>query len=55
MKLAFGDGSYIDCRKDGDKVVVIIASKDSSNPLRKIINSVEITADEFKKLIGDVV
>jgi uncharacterized secreted protein with C-terminal beta-propeller domain len=55
MKIAFDDGSYIDCRKDNDKIIIIIASKDSTNPLRKIINSVEITTDEFKKLIGDVV
>lgn len=55
MKIVFDDKSYIDIHKSDhpDKVVVVISSKDGSNPLKKITNSVEVTMEEFKKLISD--
>ena len=54
--LIFDDKSYVDIHKSEypDKVVIVISSKDGNNPLKKITNSVEITTEEFKKLISSV-
>lgn len=55
-KIVFEDKSYIQIKKsdEPEKILVIISAKDSQNPLKKIINSIEITEEEFKKLISDV-
>lgn len=56
MKISFEDKSFIECRKS-DKpgmITVMISAKDHQNPLMKITNAVELTMDEFKKLISDV-
>lgn len=56
MKIIFEDKSYIDCYKSNSpgKVVIVISAKDQSDALKKITNAVELTAEEFKKLISDV-
>ncbi len=56
MKITFEDKSYIECRKSDDpgKIIVTISARDHSDPLKKITNAVEITTEEFKKLISDV-
>jgi len=56
MRITFEDKSYIEAKKSDNpgKVVVIIAAKDHENPLKKITNAVEITTEEFKKLISDL-
>jgi len=56
MKIEFPDKSYIECRKSDNpgKVIISISAKDHQNALKKITNSVEITNEEFKKLISDV-
>lgn len=54
MKITFDDKSYIECRKSNDKIVVIISAQDQNNPLRKVTNAVEITKEEWVKLISDV-
>lgn len=55
MKIQFDDKSYIDCRKsEDDKIVIIVSAKDYDNPLKKITNSVELSIEDFKKLISDV-
>lgn len=56
MKITFEDKSYIDCYKSSDpgKIVVVISAKDGNDPLKKITNAVELTGDEFKKLLSDV-
>jgi len=55
MKISFDDGSYIDCRKgENGKVVFIISAKDATDTLKKITNAVEISAEDFKKLVSDV-
>ena len=57
MKIAFEDKSFISCAKSDNpgKIVITISAKDSGDPLKKITNAVEISNDEFKKLISDVV
>jgi nitrate reductase NapAB chaperone NapD len=56
MKVEFADKSFIECTKSDHpgKIVISISAKDYENPLKKITNAVEITAEEFKRLISDV-
>lgn len=55
MKIQFSDKSFIEAKKIGDgKVLFVIQAKDHENPLKKITNAVELSAEEFKKLISDV-
>jgi len=56
MKITFEDKSYVDCYKSDSpgKIVLVISAKDGSDPLKKITNAVELTIDEFKKLISNV-
>lgn len=54
MKIQFDDGSYIDCKQNSDKVILIISAKDYENPRKKINNTVELSVEEFKQLISDI-
>lgn len=56
MKITFEDKSYIECTKSANpgKIVITISAKDHTDPLKKITNAVEITTEEFKKLISDL-
>ncbi len=54
MKIIFDDKSYVECRKENDKIILIIAAQDHQNHLKKITNAVELTQEEFEKLIGDL-
>lgn len=56
MKIEFPDKSYVDCQKsiNPGKIMITIAAKDHDNPLKKIVNSVELTIDDFKRMIADV-
>jgi hypothetical protein len=56
MKIEFKDRSYIECNKSAHpgKITMVISAKDHENPLKKITNAVELTVEEFKKLISDV-
>ena len=55
MKIQFDDKSYIECKKnEAGNIVILIQAKDQSNPLKKITNAVELTAEQFKNLVLDV-
>jgi tRNA threonylcarbamoyladenosine modification (KEOPS) complex Pcc1 subunit len=54
MKITFEDKSYIDCYKSDNKIIIVIQATDHENPLKKIINAVELTIEEFKDLISNV-
>lgn len=56
MKIEFEDKSYIECCKSTNpgKILIIISAKDQSNALKKTTNTVEISVEDFKKLISDV-
>ena len=56
MKITFEDKSYIECRKSDNpgKIIVTISAVDHSDTLKKITNAVEISTEEFKKLISDI-
>lgn len=55
MKITFDDKSYIECIKSANpgKIIITISAKDRNDPLKSITNAVEITTEEFKKLISD--
>lgn len=57
MKITFDDQSYVDLQKSSNpgKIILTICARDGNDPLKKISNSVEITNDEFKKLIVEVI
>lgn len=55
MKISFDDKSYIQVKKSAEgKIIIIISAKDQNNDLKKITNAVEISEEEFKNLISDV-
>jgi nitrate reductase NapAB chaperone NapD len=56
MKIIFDDKSYVECQKSNTpgKIMIVISAKDHTDPLKKITNAIELTAEEFKKLISDV-
>lgn len=56
MKITFEDSSYIECKKSDTpgKIVIIIQAKDHLNPLKKITNAIEMSMEEFKKLISEL-
>jgi len=56
MKITFDDKSYIECKKSDkpDHVVIVISAKDAENSRKKITNAVEITIDEFRKLVSEI-
>jgi len=56
MKIEFDDKSYIECIKSNQpgKVIISISAKDHENKLKKITNAVELTIEEFKKLVSEV-
>lgn len=58
MKLEFDDKGYnfISIKKvnDSGMIAIILSSKDSGNPNKTIVNSAEITYEQFKKLISDL-
>lgn len=56
MRLTFDDNSYIEIKKSDEpgKVLIVISAKDHLNQLKKISNAVEVTTDEFKKIISDI-
>lgn len=55
MKIEFSDRSSVECAKtDNGNILLVISAKDYENPLKKITNAVEITVEEFKKLISDI-
>ena len=54
MKIEFEDKSYIECRKNDDKILFVIVARDQNNKLKKLKNAVELTEDEFKRLISEI-
>ena len=54
MKIEFEDNSYVEIKKNNDKIIIVISAKDHQNNLKKIVNAVELTSEEFNKLISDI-
>lgn len=56
MKIQFDEGGFIEIKASStpSKVDIILAAVDYDNPLKKIINSVEIDGKDFFKLVNSV-
>lgn len=54
MKIEFDDKSFVECKKENNKIYIVIQAKDLINPLKKINNCVELTEEQFKQLISDL-
>lgn len=56
MKIEFADKSYIECNKSENpgKVVITISAKDHVNSFKKITNTAELSIEDFKKLVSEV-
>lgn len=54
MKIQFEDSSYIECRRLDNKITFVISAKDYHDPLKKIVNTVELTSTQLAQLISDV-
>jgi hypothetical protein len=50
MKISFESGEYIEVLPSNGKVMLAIASKHPTKPKSLLINSAEITVDQFKQL-----
>jgi hypothetical protein len=53
MKIQFTDHSYIEVSKSPspNKIIITIVAKNKDKPLETIANSVELTMDQFQRLI----
>lgn len=56
MRITFTDQSYIDCYKSNQpgKIMIAISAKDGTDPLKRTVNAVELSVEEFKQLIADI-
>lgn len=56
MKHSFPDTSYIEViLSPGGKVLISLGANNPENPLEVIVNSVEISPEDFKELISDII
>jgi tRNA threonylcarbamoyladenosine modification (KEOPS) complex Pcc1 subunit len=55
-KIEFEDQSRVEIKKsaDSNKIIISITAKDATNPLKKVINSVELDESQWKNLIIDI-
>lgn len=55
LRISFKDSSFVEFNvSDNGKVVVTLSAKDGKNPNSKIINSAEIEASDFEKIVIEV-
>ena len=60
MRIKFDDKSYIDVKRSDDPnkpkhIVVMIGARDANDPLKLNVNAVELTPDQFKTLLVDMI
>jgi hypothetical protein len=53
MKIKFEDGSFIECNKSEDKIIISIQVINFNDKLKKITNTVELTKEQLEELIKD--
>ena len=51
MKKEFEDKSFIEFKRTKNGIVIIMAARDSGNPLKLLINSKEISEEDFKEMV----
>lgn len=56
MKISFDDGGYIEFQrsKKANHVFVMIAAKDSANPLKLVVNSAEIQLSQLIEAVKSI-
>lgn len=54
MRIDFPDKSYVFIVKEEDKVIITIGARSSDNPLSVIANTVELSSEEYIKLISEI-
>ncbi len=54
MKIKFDDSSYIEINVINDSVVLTLSARDGKNNKNTIVNSAEITIEQFKELSDHV-
>lgn len=57
MKITFDESGYNFVEfslTKGGSVVIILSSKESSNPRKTIVNSVELTPEQFEEILSDL-
>lgn len=53
MKIEFEDKSYIEFKKNNNKILISIQVVNQNDQLRKITNTVELTEEQFKQLFNE--
>lgn len=51
----FNDNSYVEIIKNDDNIVISIGGVDIENPRSVTVTTAEVTLDEFKELIDDII
>jgi len=56
MRIDFKDGGWVEIvrAKAPGKVTITVAAKDSENSLTKHLNAAEVTEDEFKQMVKEI-
>lgn len=54
MKISFESGEYVELLPSNGKIMLAIASKHPTKPKSLLINSAEITLEQFKQLSLDI-
>jgi hypothetical protein len=54
MKISFESGEYVEVVPNKGNVVLSIASKHPSKPKSLLVNSAELTVEQFKQLSLDI-
>jgi uncharacterized protein YpmS len=54
MKIDFPDKSYVEAESKEGKVVISIGANSQDNPLSMVVNTVELSKEEFSKLISNL-
>jgi hypothetical protein len=54
MRIDFDNNSFIEIYYSEDKIAIILGAKDSNNSLKKIVNSAEVSLEEWIKLTEEI-
>lgn len=57
MKITFDNKgrNYLEIYNRDNKVVIIISAENMGNSLKTIINSAEITTEQFQKIVSEII
>lgn len=54
MKIDFADKSYVSLESKDGIIVISIGASSQDNPLSMIINTVELSKEDFEKLVSNL-